>query len=115
MAILEQRSLSTCSPPSFSWEAVIDFVELLLSIRAVKNRTICTKIATVGSLQHEVPSGESFPGLGCGQTDGLENLPRSLPYVERSLNWVRVAQRFPVRVQSCQSRQRRKGVTPDQA
>ena len=26
------------------------------------------------------------------------NLPRSVPYVERSLNWVRVAQRFPVRV-----------------
>jgi membrane fusion protein, multidrug efflux system len=26
------------------------------------------------------------------------NLPRTLPYVERSLNWVRVAQRFPVRI-----------------
>ena len=26
------------------------------------------------------------------------NLPRSLPFVERSLNWVRVAQRFPVRI-----------------
>lgn len=26
------------------------------------------------------------------------NLPRSVPYVERSLNWVRVAQRFPVRI-----------------
>jgi multidrug efflux system membrane fusion protein len=26
------------------------------------------------------------------------SLPRSLPYVERSLNWVRVAQRFPVRI-----------------
>ena len=26
------------------------------------------------------------------------NVPRSVPYVERSLNWVRVAQRFPVRV-----------------
>ena len=26
------------------------------------------------------------------------NLPRSVPYVQRSLNWVRVAQRFPVRV-----------------
>jgi membrane fusion protein, multidrug efflux system len=25
-------------------------------------------------------------------------LPRSVPYVERSLNWVRVAQRFPVRI-----------------
>lgn len=26
------------------------------------------------------------------------NLPRTVPYVERSLNWVRVAQRFPVRI-----------------
>jgi multidrug efflux system membrane fusion protein len=26
------------------------------------------------------------------------NIPRSVPYVERDLNWVRVAQRFPVRV-----------------
>jgi len=26
------------------------------------------------------------------------NIPRSAPYVERDLNWVRVAQRFPVRV-----------------
>jgi len=28
----------------------------------------------------------------------LVNLPRSVPYVERSLNWVIVAQRFPVRI-----------------
>jgi multidrug efflux system membrane fusion protein len=26
------------------------------------------------------------------------NLPRALPLVERSMNWVRVAQRFPVRI-----------------
>ena len=38
-------------------------------------------------------------GLGSGVLDeDLINLPRSVPYVERSLNWVRVAQRFPVRV-----------------
>jgi multidrug efflux system membrane fusion protein len=38
-------------------------------------------------------------GLGAGvlATDRV-NLPRSVPYVERSLNWVIVAQRFPVRV-----------------
>jgi len=30
--------------------------------------------------------------------EDLIHLPRSVPYVERSLNWVRVAQRFPVRV-----------------
>jgi membrane fusion protein, multidrug efflux system len=38
-------------------------------------------------------------GLGAGVLDtDRVNLPRSVPYVERSLNWVIVAQRFPVRI-----------------
>jgi multidrug efflux system membrane fusion protein len=38
-------------------------------------------------------------GIGSGVLDEERiNLPKSVPYVERSLNWVRVAQRFPVRV-----------------
>lgn len=38
-------------------------------------------------------------GVGSGVLDtDRVNLPRSVPYVEKSLNWVRVAQRFPVRV-----------------
>jgi membrane fusion protein, multidrug efflux system len=38
-------------------------------------------------------------GIGWGVLDAERiNLPRSVPYVERSLNWVRVAQRFPVRI-----------------
>lgn len=38
-------------------------------------------------------------GIGFGVTDSDKiNLPRSVPYVEKSVNWVRVAQRFPVRV-----------------
>jgi membrane fusion protein, multidrug efflux system len=38
-------------------------------------------------------------GIGAGVLDTDQiNLPRSLPFVERSVNWVRVAQRFPVRV-----------------
>jgi len=37
--------------------------------------------------------------IGAGVLDTEEvHVPRSVPYVERSLNWVRVAQRFPVRV-----------------
>lgn len=36
-------------------------------------------------------------GSGVLDTDRV-NLPRSVPYVEKSVNWVRVAQRFPVRV-----------------
>lgn len=38
-------------------------------------------------------------GIGAGVLDtDRVTLPRALPYVQRSLNWVRVAQRFPVRV-----------------
>src|SRR5215470_19917027 len=37
--------------------------------------------------------------IGWGVLDAERiNLPRSVPFVERSLNWVRVAQRFPVRI-----------------
>jgi len=36
-------------------------------------------------------------GYGVLGTDRI-NVPRSVPYVERSLNWVTVAQRFPVRI-----------------
>ena len=39
-------------------------------------------------------------GIGAGVLDGDRiNIPHSLPLVQRSVNWVRVAQRFPVRVQ----------------
>ena len=36
-------------------------------------------------------------GYGVVDSDRI-NLPRDAPYVQASLNWVRVAQRFPVRV-----------------
>jgi multidrug efflux system membrane fusion protein len=31
-------------------------------------------------------------------SEELINIPRNLPYVPKNLNWVRIAQRFPVRV-----------------
>jgi multidrug efflux system membrane fusion protein len=38
-------------------------------------------------------------GIGAGVSDSDRiNLPRTLPIVQQSVNWVRVAQRFPVRV-----------------
>lgn len=38
-------------------------------------------------------------GIGRGVTsDELLNIPRNLPFIPKSLNWVRIAQRFPVRV-----------------
>lgn len=36
-------------------------------------------------------------GWGISSADMIE-LPRNLPFVQKSLNWVRVAQRFPVRI-----------------
>jgi len=31
-------------------------------------------------------------------SEDLVNLPRNVPYVPKSLNWVRIVQRFPVRI-----------------
>lgn len=39
-------------------------------------------------------------GIGRGVTsEELLNIPRNLPFIPKSLNWVRIAQRFPVRIQ----------------
>jgi membrane fusion protein, multidrug efflux system len=56
--------------------------------------------ATVFSMiNRDVQIKGAVQGIGWGVTDqDRVNIPRSVPYVERSLNWVRVAQRFPVRV-----------------
>lgn len=56
--------------------------------------------ATVYSmLDRRRPIAGVVQGVGWGVLDQDRiNLPRSAPYVQRSLDWVRVAQRFPVRV-----------------
>jgi multidrug efflux system membrane fusion protein len=56
--------------------------------------------ATVFSMiDRSQPIGGVVEGVGAGVLDTEKvDLPRALPYVERSLNWVRVAQRFPVKV-----------------
>ena len=56
--------------------------------------------ATVFSLiDRKVPIKGVVQGIGWGVTDqDVINIPRAVPYVERSMNWVRVAQRFPVRI-----------------
>lgn len=56
--------------------------------------------ATVYSMiDRSHPIAATVDGIGSGvlNTDSLD-LPRSAPYVQRSMNWVRVAQRFPVRL-----------------
>ena len=76
------------------WFANANFRETDLSAIAIGD------CATVFSLiDRKVPIKGVVQGLGWGVTDqDIINIPRSVPFVERSMNWVRVAQRFPVRV-----------------
>jgi multidrug efflux system membrane fusion protein len=76
------------------WFAVANFRETELNAIAVGD------CATVFSLiDRRRPIKGSVQGIGWGVLDqDRVSVPRSVPYVERSLNWVRVAQRFPVRV-----------------
>ena len=77
-----------------AWFAVANFRETDLSSISVDD------CATVFSMvDRKVPIKGTVQGIGWGVIDqDRVNIPRSVPYVERSLNWVRVAQRFPVRV-----------------
>jgi membrane fusion protein, multidrug efflux system len=76
------------------WFAVADFRETDLHAIAIGD------CATVFSMiDRTKPIKGAVQGIGWGVADQDQiNLPRSVPYVERSLNWVRVAQRFPVRI-----------------
>ena len=76
------------------WFAVANFRETDLDAMAIGD------CATVFSMiDRKVPIKGTVQGIGWGVADTERvNLPRSVPYVERSLNWVRVAQRFPVRI-----------------
>lgn len=79
---------------SEEWHAVGNFRETALKHIKVGD------CATVYSLiDRGRPISGVVDGIGAGVADaGRINIPRSVPYVEKSLNWVRVAQRFPVRV-----------------
>jgi membrane fusion protein, multidrug efflux system len=76
------------------WFANANFRETELNAIAIGD------CATVFSLiDRNVPIKGVVQGIGWGVTgQDIINIPRSVPYVERSMNWVRVAQRFPVRV-----------------
>jgi len=76
------------------WFAVANFRETDLSSMSVGD---CSTVFSM--LDRKVPIKGIVQGIGWGVIDqDRVNVPRSVPYVERSLNWVRVAQRFPVRV-----------------
>jgi len=77
------------------WFTVANFRETDLSSIAVGD---CATVYSM--LDRKVPIKGVVQGIGWGVKDqDRVNIPRSVPYVERSLNWVRVAQRFPVRIQ----------------
>jgi len=76
------------------WFAVANFRETDLSSISVGD---CATVFSM--LDRKVPIKGIVQGIGWGVVDQDRiNIPRSVPYVERSLNWVRVAQRFPVRI-----------------
>jgi multidrug efflux system membrane fusion protein len=76
------------------WYAVANFREF--NIRAIAIGDCATVYSMIDRGR---PIKGIVQGIGSGVLDEERiNLPRSVPYVERSLNWVRVAQRFPVRV-----------------
>jgi len=77
------------------WFAVANFRET--DLKAIKPGD-CATVYSMIDRQRAVKG--LVQGIGAGVLDTERvNLPKSLPYVERSLNWVRVAQRFPVRIE----------------
>jgi membrane fusion protein, multidrug efflux system len=76
------------------WFASADFREVDL------NRIEPGACVTVYSMiDRRVPMKGVVESVGYGVLDADKiDLPRSAPYVQPSLNWVRVAQRFPVRI-----------------
>jgi membrane fusion protein, multidrug efflux system len=79
---------------SDAWYAVGNFRETQLGTIAVGD---CATVYSMIDRRH--PIAGVVQGIGWGVLDQERvELPFAVPYVERSLNWVRVAQRFPVRV-----------------
>lgn len=57
----------------------------------------CAEVYTMAAPRTGMKGRVQSIGWGVANED-LLNLPRTLPFVQKSLNWVRVAQRFPVRI-----------------
>ncbi|WP_019448773.1 multidrug transporter subunit MdtN [Cupriavidus sp. BIS7] len=76
------------------WFAVANFRETALADIHVGD---CATVYSMIDRRKAMRGTVTGIGAGVVDTDRL-NLPRSLPYVQASVNWVRVAKRFPVRV-----------------
>lgn len=57
----------------------------------------CADVYVMSNPQVRIQGKVESIGWGVSATDMVE-LPRHVPYVQKSMNWVRVAQRFPVRI-----------------
>lgn len=76
------------------WFAVANFRETSLADIHIGD---CATVYSMIDRRHAIRGKVEGIGVGITDTDRL-NLPRSLPYVQPSVNWVRVAKRFPVRI-----------------
>ncbi len=77
-----------------NWFASASFRETELGSIEVGD---CARVLALAD--RSLPIRGRVEGLGWGVlTEDLVNVPRGLPYVPKSLNWVRIAQRFPVRI-----------------
>lgn len=79
---------------SEEWYAVANFRETELSSIAPGD---CATVYAMTGRSQAIRGIVEGTGWGVLDQDRI-NIPRSAPFVERSLNWVRVAQRFPVRI-----------------
>jgi multidrug efflux system membrane fusion protein len=76
------------------WFAVANLRETDLHALAVGD---CATVYSMVDRTHAIKGVVAGIGWGVLDSDRI-NVPRSVPYVQPSVNWVRVAQRFPVRV-----------------
>ena len=77
-----------------TWYASASFRETELPAIAVGD---CAQVYVLAN--RSVRIAGSVTGIGWGViSEDVINLPRGLPYVPKSLNWVRIVQRFPVRI-----------------
>ena len=79
---------------SDEWFAVGNFRETNLHPIVIGD---CVTVFSMIDRTHPIKGMVQGIGSGVLDTERID-LPRSVPYVERSLNWVKVSQRFPVRV-----------------
>lgn len=77
-----------------AWYAAATFPETQLSRIAIGD---CVRVYVLADRSRPIEG--HVEGIGWGVvSEDLVNLPRGVPYVPKSLNWVRIVQRFPVQI-----------------